>query len=97
MKLKKLFLLCIVFFTGCPQSDVRFVPEVKDTEYCEAAEKNLSDACPRFVRQNRTMKENNETFKDFCKRKQDDGIFFNPKCLSSAINCSEADACNIRN
>lgn len=91
---KGLFLLAIILTSGCPNHDIKYIPEVKDTEFCQAAEENLINSCPRYVKPNRTMRENNETFKDFCKRKQDDGIFFNPKCLSTAKTCQEADSCN---
>ncbi len=90
--MKKLFLL-ILFIISCSNQKPLPTPIVKDTNMCPAAEENLKVVCPLFVKPNKTMKENNETFKDFCERKHDSGIWLNPVCLSTATSCEEADKC----
>ena len=85
-----LFMVCSV---DCRGNDPKPTPVVTDTQWCPAAEQQLLVSCPAVAQPNKYMKDHGETFKDFCKRKQEEGIFLNPRCLSIAKDCIEVNAC----
>lgn len=91
-KLISLFVL-LSLFIGCdsclqpPPS--RPTPIVTDTDYCQAAEDNLIKLGCQEGRPTKTGKK----FAAFCLETQQNGVFLNPKCLSTIKYCGEIDSC----
>ncbi len=91
-----IFLITLV--PSCPNND--FVPPkpppaVTDTEFCGPAEDNLKKlGC---IPSDKPYTKKGLSFKEFCEKKQDDGVFLNPKCLANEVTektgCSYVDVC----
>lgn len=64
-------------------------PIVTDTQYCDAAEANLVKlGCSEGKPTKRGKR-----FGDVCRELHENGIFVNPRCLTSIKQCSEVDVC----
>lgn len=85
-------LLVFAGLPGCPAPErvvpEPVVPEVKDSEWCAAAEKNLlALGCEEGKPTKR-----GKSFTDFCVETQKEGgIDLHPKCLSTVKSCDEID------
>lgn len=87
------FTLSLALFglTGCPPPHSvpePVIPEVKGSEWCDDAEKNL---LALGCEEGQPTKKG-KSFTDFCVETQrDGGIDLNPKCLASIKSCDEID------
>ena len=98
------FLLILTACSNCSPAqerpiDYRDTPVVKDSDSCGTAQKHLNDLCNADPSKNSyccavvedTKKGKN--FETFCHETQDNGIFIDPTCLSSIVDCSQIDMC----
>ncbi len=97
--MKKLALSSVIlatFLLACPPSvppihppEPAPTPVVTDTEFCDAAEANLIKlGCPEGKPTKR-----GERFGDVCRELHSEGIFVNPRCLSTLTSCAGVDVC----
>ena len=95
MKKSILFIIFSSFLFGCPvNQDIvppRPTPVVTDTDQCEMAEANLK--ARQCIPTDRPYTKKGKSFTQFCKDKQEQGIFLNPKCLSQVTKCDQIDVC----
>lgn len=79
----KKILLCLLFIMACDNpkpTPPRPTPVVKDTDYCEAAGKNLKNhGC---ITDDEHFTKKGKSFKLFCEETHNAGIYLNPICLS---------------
>jgi len=94
--MKKILILTVLLI-GC-RSDAmppHPPPVVVDTEWCEAAEVNLKQL--KCIPSDKPYTKKGLTFTQFCQKKQEDGIFLNPKCLANEVTsktgCGYIDVC----
>lgn len=104
-KIKKKFinllLLNILIILGCPKNNKNNLvppkptPIIVDIDYCEQAEINLKKL--KCIPSDKPYTKKGLSFKQFCEKKQNDGIFLNPKCLAIEVTektgCSYVDVC----
>jgi hypothetical protein len=68
-------------------------PLVIDSEYCGEAEVHLKEiAC---IPKNEPYTKRGKSFKQFCEETQENGVFLNPKCLTTVNSCEEIDYCTM--
>lgn len=98
MKIHHLLSISLLLI-GCSCSPSPEHPDpVSGSEYCDEAQFNLEqlnclnpDNTPMWINAD------GEEFADTCLRIQEEGgIFIDPKCISEAESCEEADNCPIR-
>lgn len=83
------FLACTPFEQPPHPPEPMPTPVVVDTEYCDAAEANLIKLnCPEGQPTKR-----GERFGDVCRELHSEGIFVNPRCLSTITSCTSVDVC----
>jgi len=70
-------------------------PTPTDTDYCLPAEQNLERLqCRDRAGNPMWVNRHGERFRDTCETAQREGrIFFNPKCITNAKHCTEANRC----
>jgi hypothetical protein len=74
-------------------------PVVIDTDQCGAAETNLHSLCNADPVKNSyccqvvAPTKKGKSYTQFCQDKQLQGVFLNPKCVSSVTSCEQIDAC----
>lgn len=98
--MKKLFTLIIAsMIISCPKQQNDLIstpPPVKaDIDWCQKAEINLKNL--NCIPTNGPYTKKGLTFTQFCIKKQNDGIYLNPKCLATQVTvktgCSYMDVC----
>ena len=98
--MKKILILIICFLIiACPKQNNNLVsapaPVKTDVEWCQKAEVNLKNL--KCIPINEPYTKKGLTFTQFCIKKQNDGIFLNPKCLATQVTaktgCGYMDVC----
>jgi hypothetical protein len=92
---KYVALLVLALLTGCPNGKNGPTPEPRDTDWCEAAGKQLEALqCKDRAGNPMWINKRGERFADMCKKAQEEGeIFLNPKCVAEATDCEKANQC----
>ena len=94
--MKKILILSILLGCHSEAMPPHPPPVVTDTEWCEAAEVNLKSL--KCIPTDKPYTKKGLTFTQFCQKKQEDGIFLNPKCLANEVTnktgCGNIDVCN---
>lgn len=104
------FLFLIVLVPACPNPDnlnppqpPKPTPVPTGSEYCKLADMHLYDMCQADSNKNKYCCEvgaktkKGKTYTEFCIEKQNQGVFLNPKCLSTITSCNQIDACTNSN
>lgn len=90
--------------SGCPiqSNDITPptpTPVVTDTDQCNAAEQHLNTLCKADPVKNNyccqvvAPTKKGKSYTQFCQEKQNQGVFLNPKCVSSVLSCDQIDPC----
>lgn len=107
--MKNLLSIAIAFsFLGidCNQAYVtppKPTPVVVDTDLCQTAEAHLKSLCDSNPTNNLyccqvvTPTKKGKSYAEFCREKQEQGLFLNPKCVSEVISCDQVDVCTNSN
>lgn len=85
-----IFVAAALGLAGCPTEPVvpdPKIPQVKGSEWCERAEKNL---LALGCEEGQPTKEG-KSFTEFCKETQANGIDLNPQCLANISSCDQVD------
>jgi hypothetical protein len=91
MKINIITSLSILFLCQCASSHRTGpipAPEVDDPA-CITAEANLKIVCPEVAKPTKKGK----NFAQWCVETENNGINMNPKCLTVAKSCKDADLC----
>lgn len=103
----KLFLLLLTAFSlntcnttnGEAPTPPRPTPIVTDTSLCSSAEQHLQQMCDADKSANNycclvvAPTKKGKSYAQFCQDKQNEGVFLNPKCVSTVTSCDQIDAC----
>jgi hypothetical protein len=84
------FVPLLLLAVSCgPTPERPFTPVPSNTELCGAAQTNLEKVCPKLAKTPA-----GKPFGVYCREAQtNNSISLNPKCLTTAANCDEADRC----
>lgn len=92
--------LALVFSgcAGCPTKGEFFPPApepvTQDIQLCATAETNLKKL--KCIPEGAYTKKG-KTFTQFCEETQKNGVFLNPKCLSTITECNKMKSCTNSN
>lgn len=101
----KKIIFSLIFATalidGCPSQPVQPhpTPEVADTALCPNADEHLTQLCQADPVKNKyccqvvAPTKKGKNFTQFCIEKQNEGLFLNPRCLSTVTSCDQIDVC----
>jgi hypothetical protein len=79
--------------------DYRPTPKPVGTQYCNTAERHLTELCSSNPEENLyccqtvASTKKGKTFTQFCEETQNAGIALDPECLSKIIVCGGIDKC----
>jgi len=90
-----------LILVGCPNNPVspQPTPIVTDTVLCPSAEEHLQNLCKEDPSGNAycckivAPTKKGKSFTQVCIELQNNGVFFNPKCIASVTSCDQIDQC----
>lgn len=92
--------LTILTPLSCPEQGTPPTPTpvVTDTDSCKSAEQNLTNLCKANAANSYccatvSPTKKGKLFTQVCQEKQAEGVFLNPKCLSTITSCDQIDSC----
>jgi len=93
--MRLLALSCAVAMLACGSKTPAPIPPPPDTDFCDDAEVHLQQLqCHDRRGDPMWVNRNGEHFQETCRHAQEEGrIFFNPRCVSQAKTCEEANTC----
>lgn len=74
-------------------------PVVTDTSLCPVADTNLANLCKAdsvknaYCCQVDAVTKKGKSFSQVCTEKQGEGVYFNPRCISTVTSCDQIDTC----